>query len=543
MVFVNSREPSRLLSDWLQNIDKTVDEAELWVSSGKPENWQWSLKYSEDFEEGYTYWGIRLNISSLRDFCEEIGKGTAASLNKMFEELMQRKKPQIVLFYVTDKIGIVGAGLVTSFEFDFLNLFWPEEKMSGNVEFPFRFKMKILWLSPFDEKGGDEEITWLLKNYTRSSLQHVQDENVVKELKEFLKKRIKEYEEKLTAITSQSLGEEFNGPEPYTTSTLSREELEGEIRKSDLHIERDVLGQITAAFNSGKHILLIGPPGTGKTTLARIIAKVFGGAFVEATASGEWSRIDVIGGPTFVGDKVQWKSGVLLRAIAESFKNKGKAVLIIDEINRANMDRAFGEFFTIFGGNPAEWYLPNSLLNEIKTFNDKIDETAKILLEEWKNQRGERLRIPESFRIIATMNVYDRRYLFSLGYALLRRFAVVPLENPENVEQVLEKHCDAPEVIGKIFDIYQGLRQRKITLGIALLLDVAKTACELKKDMSDVTKAVDNAMQMIIVPQLEGLLPSQLENVRELLKQKGFLASVEALEQLYPETTGDSGSA
>ncbi|MGC8988414.1 AAA family ATPase, partial [Infirmifilum sp.] len=362
-----------------------------------------------------------------------------------------------------------------------------------------------------------------------SSLQHVKDENVVKELKEFLKKRIKEYEEKLTAITSQS--------------TLSREELEGEIRKSDLHIERDVLGQITAAFNSGKHILLIGPPGTGKTTLARIIAKVLGGAFVEATASGEWSRIDVIGGPTFVGGEVQWKSGVLLRAIAESFKNKGKAVLIIDEINRANMDRAFGEFFTIFGGNPAEWYLPNSLLNEIKTFNDKIDETAKILLEEWKNQRGERLRIPESFRIIATMNVYDRRYLFSLGYALLRRFAVVPLENPENVEQVLEKHCDAPEVIGKIFDIYQGLRQRKITLGIALLLDVAKTACELKKDMSDVTKAVDKAMQMIIVPQLEGLLPSQLENVRELLKQKGFLASVEALEQLYPETTGDSGSA
>ncbi|AKG38570.1 hypothetical protein MA03_03710 [Infirmifilum uzonense] len=191
MVFVNSTKPSRLLRHWLQNIDETVDEAELWVSSGKPEHWQWSLKYSEYVENGYTYWGTRLNISSLRDFCGEIKNVHAASLNKMLEELMHGKKPQIVLFYVSET-GIVGAGLVTSFEFDFSNLFWPEEKSSGDVEFPFRFKMKILWLSPFDEKGGDEELTRLLKNYVRSSLQHVKDEKVVKKVKRLLKERIKE---------------------------------------------------------------------------------------------------------------------------------------------------------------------------------------------------------------------------------------------------------------------------------------------------------------------------------------------------------------
>jgi len=43
-----------------------------------------------------------------------------------------------------------------------------------------------------------------------------------------------------------------------------------------------------------------------------------------------------------------------------------------------------------------------------------------------KYAKPEGLLVPLSFRVVATMNSYDRTLLFKLGYALQRRFALVP---------------------------------------------------------------------------------------------------------------------
>ena len=70
---------------------------------------------------------------------------------------------------------------------------------------------------------------------------------------------------------------------------------------SKLLIPEEKILEIVAALVSGRHILLAGPIGTGKTRLAKMIPEIFwqsvGGYLAEEhTATSDWSTQDVIGG-------------------------------------------------------------------------------------------------------------------------------------------------------------------------------------------------------------------------------------------------------
>ncbi len=547
MVHANSIVPGQLLEGWLKDPSAMLDSAELWISAGTREHWEWSLNYSRRFEEGYTYWGSRLQAQELRGIFGVTRGGVAQSSAKLFEEVCGgreqnegKQKPNVVIFYVNE-VGVIGAGLVTQCEFDFLSLFWPSERKSKEKEFPFRFKMRIIWLeqSVFSNNWqGDPELTNLLRNHVRSGLQRIANLDVASKTREILKDRVKKFTELKTYLLIPKLGDWLQRLDVKTLQEYSR--------KEGLFFTESVLEQVVAALKGGKHLLLIGPPGTGKTTLARIIASTYGLKLIEKTATSEWSRVDIVGGPVFVGGEVYWRSGALLEAIAEYYRSPGnEALLLIDEINRANMDRAFGEFFTIFSSSESgKWSIPESLLCEMETFGErgKIDEPSKILLNSW-SRAGKigALKVPESFRIIATMNIYDRRYLFTLGYALLRRFAVVEVENPdeEDLRTILRGYCDNENTIGEVLDLYKSLKKdRKLELGVAFLIDLVKLACSLMQRTGSEKKAVDKAVKMIVVPQLEGLMPAQLRAVKETLKEKEYEESLSSFEQLYPEVEG-----
>jgi len=168
----------------------------------------------------------------------------------------------------------------------------------------------------------------------------------------------------------------------------------------------------------GGHLLLAGPPGTGKTQLARQLAAAFDCAIVEETANPEWSVYDIIGAAALPGSSPPYRDGILTRAVIGCANrivanlDTGAAPqstwLLIDEINRAEIDRAFGPLFTA--------------LSETDSGSYTLDYRPAMPV----------VAIPRRFRIIATMNSFDTRFVNSMSAALRRRFGRVAILPPSN---------------------------------------------------------------------------------------------------------------
>lgn len=179
-------------------------------------------------------------------------------------------------------------------------------------------------------------------------------------------------------------------------------------------------GMIEEAFVSLSlgHLMISGPPGTGKTFVAQLLAEAFSCQPVLATANPEWSVFDVIGSQALnASGGAEPRHGVVTSAILECgaaiIRNLDTgsapqaAWLIIDEINRAEIDRAFGPLFT-------------ALASAIPTY--RLDYL----------QGSPPITIPKRFRIIATLNDFDTRFVNSMSGALRRRFARTVVAPPPN---------------------------------------------------------------------------------------------------------------
>lgn len=193
--------------------------------------------------------------------------------------------------------------------------------------------------------------------------------------------------------------QDFVANEPNPGAALIRSATSGEDRPS---IYEEALVHLIA----GKNVVFYGPPGSGKTRIAERLSEALCSHLHVATANAEWTNQDVVGGYKPESDGFTASPGVLTEA-ARGCKQSLSEIetphpvwLLIDELNRANLDEAFGEVLTLLDLS----YRTNT---ELSYADDK-------------NQA-----VPLSFRVLGTMNSEDQAQLFALGYAFRRRFAFI----------------------------------------------------------------------------------------------------------------------
>jgi 5-methylcytosine-specific restriction protein B len=191
-------------------------------------------------------------------------------------------------------------------------------------------------------------------------------------------------------------------PEPYTVEDA----IEG------LFVDRETFEDILALLKLKKNIILQGPPGVGKTFFCKRLAYSLMGEKADARLGmvqfhQSYSYEDFIQGFRPSGTGFQLRNGIFYDYCQRAINNpSADYVFVIDEINRANLSKVFGELMMLIEPDKRgqEWAIPLA-------YADSSDN---------------RFYIPENLYLIGLMNTADRS-LAMVDYALRRRFGFVDL--------------------------------------------------------------------------------------------------------------------
>lgn len=179
-----------------------------------------------------------------------------------------------------------------------------------------------------------------------------------------------------------------------------------------------------------KYVVLQGAPGTGKTHTALEIAKEYKEKFLiqfhaETTYSdfvyGIEPNMDTKAGTS----QFKEKEGVLCKAINAAKETNEDVLLIIDEINRANLSNVLGPVFYLF---------------------EPLADNRSVKIKVGKHELES---LPKNLHVLATMNTADRS-LAVVDFALRRRFAWYTLRP----KKLVEKNFDA-ETFDKFAAIFE----------------------------------------------------------------------------------------
>ncbi|HPO56804.1 MAG TPA: AAA family ATPase [Ignavibacteriaceae bacterium] len=159
-------------------------------------------------------------------------------------------------------------------------------------------------------------------------------------------------------------------------------------------------------------------------------------------------------------------------------------VILIDEINRANISRVFGELIT--------------LIEKDKRFGGEIPLTSKL-------PSGDEFCVPANLYIIGTMNTADKSIAL-LDIALRRRFEFEPLYPKYEIDG---EPINEPEILRKMNDIIIKSKGHDFQIGHSFFMGIE---FDLVKQMN--TK---------VIPLLLEYFMNDEEEVKKILKDSGLV--------------------
>lgn len=488
--------------------------------AGTAKNWAWSLRdYGKNKLLSPSYYdniAAPLELQSRKEVQSVLWAFTKEADYKRLERILEEYGKAVCLL-ITNKYndtdfhrGIIAIGKIT--KNDLVGKirweYWPEKPKKGG-SWDFKFFIRIDKLAPSVED-------------TLASLQALDHSRFDSNLRDILTRWSKDIITLIPSRIVQGSLFELDKKEYEMFSILVRTYWSyptGKIRTYNRCAYEDLSKVIAIHLMAGKNVIIYGPPGGGKTILAKHLSTKFCGSngYMLMTGNPEWSAYEVVGGPVFTKERMLYRLGFLSEAIVRCWRNLKTSNkpywLIIDEINRADADKAFGKAFTLLDVVHRQ-DIPLIADNEL---SDNLREELRDFLV-----NGE-LYMPYSFRVIATMNSYDRTLLFKLGYALLRRFALIPMLKKYNLSRKQGNNVDIVQLIKEPTNEEIDKELIVYELGLSRNIDTSVDCATIKpelyvkispdgfKEFEESTKGIFGFSPVDIIEWLRGSINKALE--------------------------------